>query len=95
MASAVNSKGYREILGIFEGAKEDKFDWSTFWCHLVDRGLKGVQLVISGDSRSLRGGIGVAAAEELHHHFLPIEPQKAWTRGSLGKRYATVRTVPL
>ena len=43
VASAVNSEGFREILGICEGAKEDKSGWSAFLRHLVDRGLKGVQ----------------------------------------------------
>src|SRR6058998_2877413 len=47
VASAVNSEGYREILGICEGAKEDKSGWSAFLRHLVDRGLTGVQLIIS------------------------------------------------
>jgi len=47
VASAVNSEGFREILGICEGAKEDKSGWSAFLRHLVDRGLTGVQLIIS------------------------------------------------
>jgi|GEM_PF-2202915 len=53
VASAVNSEGYREILGICEGAKEDKSGWSFFLRHLVDRGLKGVQLIISYACRGL------------------------------------------
>ena len=53
VASAVNSEGYREILGICEGAKEDKSGWSAFLRHLVDRGLKGVQLIISDACRGL------------------------------------------
>ncbi len=52
-ASAVNSEGYREILGICEGAKEDKSGWSAFLRHLVDRGLSGVQLIISDACRGL------------------------------------------
>jgi putative transposase len=44
VASAVNSEGFRENLGICEGAKEDKSGWSAFLRHLVDRGLKGVRL---------------------------------------------------
>jgi putative transposase len=40
VASAVNSEGFREILGICEGAKEDKSGWSAFLRHLVDRGLR-------------------------------------------------------
>ena len=53
VASAVNSEGYREILGIIEGAKEDKSGWSGFLRHLVDRGLSGVQLIISDACRGL------------------------------------------
>jgi putative transposase len=53
VASAVNSEGFREILGICEGAKEDKSGWSAFLRHLVDRGLKGVQLIISDVCRGL------------------------------------------
>ena len=47
VAIGVNSKGYREILGICEGAKEDKAGWSSFLKHLKERGLAGVQLIIS------------------------------------------------
>ncbi len=53
VASAVNTEGYREILGICEGAKEDKSGWSSFLRHLVDRGLSGVQLIISDACRGL------------------------------------------
>ena len=34
VASAVNSEGFREILGICEGAKEDKSGWSAFLRHI-------------------------------------------------------------
>jgi Transposase, Mutator family len=61
VASAVNSEGFREILGICEGAKEDKSGWSACLRHLVDRGLKGVQLVISDACR----GLMESAAEYL------------------------------
>ena len=47
VAIAVNAEGYREILGIVEGAKEDKAGWSGFLRHLKERGLKGVRLIIS------------------------------------------------
>jgi putative transposase len=53
VASAVNAEGYREILGICEGAKEDRSGWSAFLRHLVDRGLSGVQLIISDACRGL------------------------------------------
>ena len=47
VAIGVNQEGYREILGICEGAKEDKAGWSAFLKHLKERGLSGVELIIS------------------------------------------------
>jgi putative transposase len=47
VAIAVNAQGYREILGICEGAKEDRAGWSGFLKHLKERGLTGVRLIIS------------------------------------------------
>ena len=38
VAISVNAEGYREILGIVEGAKEDKAGWSGFLAHLKGRG---------------------------------------------------------
>jgi transposase-like protein len=53
VAIGVTTDGYREILGIVEGPKEDKSGWSAFLRHLVDRGLSGVQLIISDACRGL------------------------------------------
>lgn len=53
VASAVNSEGYREILGICEGAKEDKSGWSALLRHLADRGLSGIRLIIFDACRGL------------------------------------------
>jgi len=44
VAIGVNESGYRKILGIAEGAKEDKAGWSSFLRHLKERGLTGVRL---------------------------------------------------
>src|SRR4051812_6939040 len=68
VASAINSEGFREIQGICEGAKEDKSGWSAFLRHLVERGLKGVQLIISDACRDLTE----SAAEYL--------PEARWQR---------------
>jgi putative transposase len=38
VAIGVNGKRYQEILGICEGAKEDKAGWSAFLRHLKERG---------------------------------------------------------
>jgi len=47
VAIGVAQTGYREILGVSEGAKEDKESWAQFLRGLKERGLKGVQLCIS------------------------------------------------
>jgi len=68
VAIAVNSEGYREILGIVEGAKEDKAGWSGFLKHLKERGLKGVRLIISDAC--------IGLAESAAEFF----PDAAWQR---------------
>jgi putative transposase len=47
VAIGVDNKGYRRILGVCEGHKEDKAGWGGFLKHLKNRGLTGVQLIIS------------------------------------------------
>ena len=68
VAIGVNAEGFREILGICEGTKEDKSGWSAFLRHLVDRGLKGVELITSDACR----GLVESAAEFL--------PNARWQR---------------
>jgi len=58
VAIGVTSEGFRDVLGICEGAKEDKSGWSSFLRHLVDRGLSGVELVISDACRGLIESVG-------------------------------------
>jgi transposase-like protein len=47
VAIGVDEEGFREVLGVCEGAKEDEKGWSEFLSHLKQRGLKGVRLVVS------------------------------------------------
>src|SRR5262245_33470416 len=68
VAIGVNSEGYREILGICEGAKEDKAGWSSFLKHLKERGLAGVRLIVSDACL----GLSESAAEFF--------PDAAWQR---------------
>jgi putative transposase len=68
VAIGVNEGGYREILGICEGAKEDKSGWSEFLKHLKERGLKGVRLIISDAC--------IGLAESAAEFF----PEAAWQR---------------
>jgi transposase-like protein len=74
VAIGVNADGYRDILGICEGAKEDKAGWSAFLKHLKERGLKGVDLITSDACM----GLAESAAE-----FFPDARWQRCTVGSL------------
>lgn len=58
VAFGVSSEGYREILGVCEGAKEDKASWLAFLRHLKSRGLSGTKLFISDKCLGLVESIG-------------------------------------
>jgi putative transposase len=68
VAIGVGLDGYRQILGVAEGAKEDQAGWSGFLAHLKQRGLSGVKLIISDACMGL-----VASVNE---HF----PEARWQR---------------
>ncbi len=58
VAIGVNQYGYRKVLGVVEGAKEDKAGWSGFLRHLKKRGLKGIRLFISDACMGLVESLG-------------------------------------
>ena len=68
IAIGVGTDGHRQILGVAEGEKEDLEGWRGFLRHLKDRGLQGIQLIISDACRGL-----VEAAGEVF-------PQTDWQR---------------
>ena len=68
VAIGVGADGHRQILGVAEGQKEDLEGWRGFLRHLKERGLAGVQLIISDACIGL-----VEAAAELF-------PQSQWQR---------------
>jgi putative transposase len=47
VAIGVGEDGYRDILGVAEGCKEDKAGWSGFLAYLKKRGLQSPELIIS------------------------------------------------
>jgi putative transposase len=47
VAIGVDQDGYRQVLGVMEGAKEDKASWVNFLRYMKERGLAGVRLFIS------------------------------------------------
>lgn len=68
VAIGVGADGFRRILGVSEGQKEDKAGWLGFVKHLKQRGLKGVRLFVSDACLGL-----VQALEETH-------PDAQWQR---------------
>ena len=68
VAIGVDQDGYRQILGVVEGAKEDAESWRQFLRHLKERGLAGVELFISDKCLGL-----VEALVEFY-------PEAAWQR---------------
>jgi transposase-like protein len=68
VAIGVGADGYRRILGVAEGHKEDKSGWSGFLRHLKERGLTGVQLIISDACLGLK--------ESVHDYY----PEAQWQR---------------
>jgi putative transposase len=68
VAVGVNAEGYREILGVCEGAKEDTESWRGFLRQLKGRGLSGVRLFVSDKCLGL--------VESLAEFY----PEAAWQR---------------
>ncbi len=68
VAVGVGIDGYRDILGVVEGPKEDTESWRQFLRHLKERGLKGARLIISDKCLGL-----VEAAAEFY-------PEARWQR---------------
>lgn len=68
VAIGVDSDGYRQVLSVCEGTKEDAESWRTFLRHLKQRGLRGVRLVTSDKCLGL-----VEALAEFY-------PQADWQR---------------
>lgn len=58
VALGVNSDGYREVLGVAEGLKEDKENWLSFLRHLKERGLQMPRLICSDKCLGLVEAIG-------------------------------------
>ena len=46
VAIGADQGGYREVLGVMEGAKEDKASWVNFLRYMKERGLSRVRLFI-------------------------------------------------
>ena len=82
VAVGVNEDGYREILGVAEGSKEDKESWLEFLRYLKRRGLKGVRLFVSDKCLGLVEALG------------QVYPQADWQRCTVHWYRNVLKDVP-
>ncbi|MEO1483715.1 MAG: IS256 family transposase [Myxococcota bacterium] len=68
VAVGVAEDGFREILGVAEGVKEDREGWSNFLRYLKERGLRGTELFITDKC--------IGLVESLAEYF----PDARWQR---------------
>ena len=58
VAIGVDDTGHREVIGVAEGMKEDKASWEQFIRSMIERGLKGVRLVVGDRCAGLVATVG-------------------------------------
>jgi putative transposase len=68
IAIGINTDGYRQILGVELAGRESQTSWRDFLIGLRDRGLHGVEFVVSDDHQGLRRSL------------MEILPEAAWQR---------------
>jgi len=70
----VNKEGIREVLGFMIGDSESEESWGRFFSWLKDRGLSGVNLVVSDDHKglvkALRRNFQRASWQRYQTHFI-------------------------
>jgi putative transposase len=96
IATGVSADGRREVLGCASGDSETEAFWTDFLRDLRDRGLTGVQLVISDAHRGLVNAIGTALQgsswQRCRVHFMRNVLAKV-SKGHDEMVAATIRTI--
>ncbi len=96
IATGVSADGRREVLGCAVGDSETQDFWTEFLRSLRDRGLTGVQLVISDSHRGLTNAIAAvlqgAAWQRCRVHFMRNALAKVG-KGHAEMVAATIRTI--
>ena len=90
VAFGVNEEGFREILGTWEGPKEDKAGWSAFLTHLKKRGLKGVKMFVSDKCLGLIESIGEYYPESDWQRCVVHFYRNVWSKVPANKINAVV-----
>lgn len=85
VAIGVAQTGYRHILAVSEGAKEDKASWTAFLRELKERGLKGVKLFVSDKCLGLVENLAEFYPEALWQRCVVHFYRNVWTAVPTGK----------
>jgi putative transposase len=96
IATGVSADGRREVLGCQVGDSETESFWTDFLRGLRDRGLSGVQLVISDSHRGLTNAVATvmqgASWQRCRVHFMRNALAKV-SKGHAEMVAATIRTI--
>jgi transposase-like protein len=85
VAIGVSQTGYREVLAVSEGAKEDKASWTNFLREMKQRGLKGVQLFVSDKCLGLVENLADFYPEAKWQRCVVHFYRNVWTAVPTGK----------
>jgi transposase-like protein len=85
VAIGVSQSGYREILAVSEGAKEDTASWTNFLREMKQRGLKGVELFVSDKCLGLVENLADFFPEAKWQRCVVHFYRNVWTAVPTGK----------
>jgi len=85
VAIGVAQSGYREILAVSEGAKEDTASWTCFLREMKERGLKGVELFVSDKCLGLVENLADFFPEAKWQRCVVHFYRNVWTAVPTGK----------
>ena len=85
VAIGVAQSGYRQILAVSQGAKEDKASWTAFLRELKERGLKGVKLFVSDKCLGLVENLAEFYPEASWQRCVVHFYRNVWTAVPTGK----------
>ena len=70
VAIGVSSDGYREIIGVAEGLKEDLESWKNFFVWLKQRGSKDPRLIIGDKALGMEEAIGQVFPRAKYQRYI-------------------------
>ena len=85
VAIGVDDDGFRHVLGVSEGTKEDGASWTAFLRELKQRGLEGVQLFVSDKCLGLIENLAEFYPEARWQRCVVHFYRNVWTKVPRGK----------